>query len=283
MDIKEYISSGIIEAYVLGLATEEEASILDCVRHKHPEVQQAILDTQLLLEDFTQAQSLSPVPELKEQIWAKIAESPENLLPLTDEPPVGTTAFTDNPAPKVGYLETEDKVEKLPDRRNKHTLAIAAAVLLALSLGANILLFQQKQKNDDILASSIAKRDSAQTLLNAANSRWELLQRTSVKTVILAGVEKFPELKAVVFWDTANASVYLTADNLPVAPTGKQYQLWAIVDGQPVDAGLLPLASAQNLYKMNNIPDAQAFAITLEDEGGKPAPTLSDLYVIGNI
>ncbi|MFD2970132.1 anti-sigma factor [Sphingobacterium bambusae] len=283
MDIKEYISSGIIEAYVLGLATEEEASILECVRQKHPEVQQAILDAQLLLEDFTESQAVSPAPDLRDQIWAKIAENPQNLEPVADEPMIGNSDFTATSSPKAEPAKIEEKVVKLPAHRDNQTLAIAATVLLALSIGGNILLFQQKRESEDILASSIAERDSAQTLLSAANSHWEMLQRPSVKTVALAGVEKFPELKAVVFWDTKNASVYLTADKLPAAPTGKQYQLWAIVDGQPVDAGLLPLASADNLYKMNNIPNAQAFAITLEDEGGKPAPTLSDLYVIGNI
>ncbi len=283
MDIKEYISSGIIEAYVLGLATEEEASILECVRQKHPEVQQAILDAQLLLEDFTQAQAVSPAPDLKDQIWAKIAENPHSVQPFEDEPLIGNTDSSASPYPKADTVNAEEKVIKVPVHRDNQTLAIAATVLLALSLGGNILLFQQKLESEDLLASSIAQRDSAQTLLSAANSHWEMLQRPSVKTVALAGVEKFPELKAVVFWDTKNASVYLTADKLPAVPTGKQYQLWAIVDGQPVDAGLLPLASADNLYKMHNIPNAQAFAITLEDEGGKPAPTLSDLYVIGNI
>jgi hypothetical protein len=34
---------------------------------------------------------------------------------------------------------------------------------------------------------------------------------------------------------------------------------------------------------MLDIPQAQAFAITLEDEGGKDAPTLSALCVMGSI
>ncbi|TDS17407.1 anti-sigma factor [Sphingobacterium paludis] len=275
MDIKEYISSGIIEAYVLGLATEEEVSVLDCIRQKHPEVQEAILEAQLLLEDLATEQAVSPAPELKDQIWAQISS-----LPADVHGSVVTTA-ADTPAP-ADIVET-DKVVKLPQHRDNHTLAIAATILLAVSLGGNILLYQQREESDNMLAQAEAARDSTQTLLSAANSQWELLQRPSVKAVSLAGVEGRPDLKAVVLWDTQNANVYLTAEKLPAAPQGKQYQLWAIVDGQPVDAGVLPLASTEQMFKMNNIPNAQAFAITLEDEGGKPAPTLSDLYVIGNI
>ena len=35
--------------------------------------------------------------------------------------------------------------------------------------------------------------------------------------------------------------------------------------------------------KMKNIPKAQAFAITLEKAGGSAAPTLEQLFVMGNV
>ena len=56
-------------------------------------------------------------------------------------------------------------------------------------------------------------------------------------------------------------------------PTGKQYQLWAIVDGKPVDAGVIN--NCIGLCKMKKIDHAEAFAITLEKEGGSPTPTLN--------
>jgi len=71
---------------------------------------------------------------------------------------------------------------------------------------------------------------------------------------------------------------------MPIAPKGKQYQLWAMVDGQPVNAGVFPLdVKVDGTSKMLDIPKAQAFAITLEDEGGKDVPTLSELCVMGGI
>ncbi|ULT23339.1 anti-sigma factor [Sphingobacterium sp. E70] len=78
--------------------------------------------------------------------------------------------------------------------------------------------------------------------------------------------------------------MYLNLEQMPVAPKGKQYQLWAMVDGKPVNAGVFPLdAKVDGTSKMLDIPKAQAFAITLEDEGGKDVPTLSELYVMGGI
>ncbi|WP_350340234.1 anti-sigma factor [Paraflavitalea speifideaquila] len=52
------------------------------------------------------------------------------------------------------------------------------------------------------------------------------------------------------------------------APAGRQYQLWALVDGKPVDAGMLD--NCDGLCQLKNIQQAQAFAITLE----KPAEAL---------
>jgi anti-sigma-K factor RskA len=55
-----------------------------------------------------------------------------------------------------------------------------------------------------------------------------------------------------------------------------------MVNGQPVDAGMLNWSHANMVTAMKNIPQAQAFAITLEDEGGHPAPQ-GAMYVLGSI
>ena len=75
-------------------------------------------------------------------------------------------------------------------------------------------------------------------------------------------------------------------NNLPQAAPEKQYQLWAIVDGKPVDAGMVEEsadASGKLLLKMHNIPEAQAFAITLEKKGGSPTPTMEAMFVVGKV
>jgi anti-sigma-K factor RskA len=84
-----------------------------------------------------------------------------------------------------------------------------------------------------------------------------------------------------VFWNKNTKDVYLLANKLPQAAEGKQYQLWALVDGKPVNAGLLE--DCNGVCKLKNIPKAQAFAITLEDKGGSATPHLDQLYVIGNV
>jgi anti-sigma-K factor RskA len=78
----------------------------------------------------------------------------------------------------------------------------------------------------------------------------------------------------------------LNISEIPTPPEDKQYQLWAIVNGKPVDAGIFDLAANTNtavLQKMKPIADAQAFAITLEKKGGTHVPTLNAMFLLGNV
>ena len=70
---------------------------------------------------------------------------------------------------------------------------------------------------------------------------------------------------------------------MPKAPEGKEYQLWAIVDGKPVDLGMYDENNSQKLQAMKTISKPQAFAITLENKGGSPTPTMEQMYVLGNV
>ncbi len=63
----------------------------------------------------------------------------------------------------------------------------------------------------------------------------------------------------------------------------KQYQLWAIVNGKPVDAGTFDMGEGVSFVKLKTIPKAEAFAITLEKRGGSETPTMNAMFVMGNV
>jgi len=99
--------------------------------------------------------------------------------------------------------------------------------------------------------------------------------------VPMPGVARKEGNLTTVYWDKNSRDGYLLANNLPQAEEGKQYQVWAMVNGNPVDAGLIE--DCNGVCKLKNIPNAQAFAITLEKKGCSPSPDLSQLYVLGNV
>ena len=112
-----------------------------------------------------------------------------------------------------------------------------------------------------------------------------LQQNPNVKMASMKGMEASPKSFATVYWDTTSHDVYLLMNNLPKPASDKQYQLWAFLDGQPIDMGLIEISDKPlQLYQLKKAQGAQAFAITLENKGrpdvSKPEGTV---YVLGNL
>ena len=102
--------------------------------------------------------------------------------------------------------------------------------------------------------------------------------------VVLKGTPHAPDALAKIYWMKTTGDVYVDPTNLPGVPSGKQYQLWAIVDGKPVDAGMISTEKGiYHIQKMKSFGHAEAFAITLEKTGGSPTPTMDEMYVISKI
>jgi anti-sigma-K factor RskA len=108
----------------------------------------------------------------------------------------------------------------------------------------------------------------------------------NVKMAAMKGMEVSPTSMATVYWDTTSRDVFLLVNNLPQPATDKQYQLWALLDGKPIDLGMVDNNMLQGrqrlLLRMKNVGNAQAFAITLEKKGGNPKPE-GDMYVMGKL
>lgn len=281
MDIQQYISSGIIEAYVLGIASGEEVRELELLSAQHPEIAAAVREQQQLMEDFASGYTLPPPEGLKEQIWAALEkENTGTTLPFTtgNRPFAEPTSFTpDN--------NSTGKTRQLYRR------PLAAAVaLLAISLIFNVIHWQQAKSTSRELAAVKTEQDKImagnremQQQMERSNRNMQMLLDPAMKPVHLAGVGTHTANNAMVMWDTRTKEVFLSLKDLPKPPSGKQYQLWAIVDGKPVDAGVYDMEAKDVMQKMKVIPAAQMFAITLEKEGGSPEPTLTEMYVAGKV
>ncbi len=75
MNLQEYISSGIIESYVLNQLTEEERTEFESMAAKYPEIKAEIRAIEEVLVSYAMAHSKPPPVDLKQQIFAKIQQS----------------------------------------------------------------------------------------------------------------------------------------------------------------------------------------------------------------
>jgi len=270
MNIKEYIQSGIIESYVLGLADAEERAELEQLRMQHPEIGQAIQAFEKELEASASRNAVPVNPDVKANLFDQLG------LKLNEEHSSGTEEPTVIPLERRG---TTPFIKYL---------AAASVILFVISAAFNLYTYN---KYKDLEAENrqlalqrdqlYAHNNTMQTKLDEMDKNMQLITGPDMIKVALSGVAGKESSQAVVYWDKNNKDVYLVAKALPQAPKGKQYQLWALMDGKPIDAGVL--GNCNTICKLKNIQHAQAFAITLENEGGSPAPNLEQLYVMGKI
>ncbi len=280
MDIKIYIESGIIESYVLGLAEPEEILEIERLKEEYPEVQQGIDDFSIAIEEQAFRNAVTPPQAIKEQLLA--------LLQFGQ----GSISGHDTPL-VVAYNSSlnHDKpvVSIAPSTTNWKFLAAASIILFIVSAIANLLLYNRYTSTKSEYAALINERNTLQannqvfqTRLKDYQSASEMMADPTIAMVQLKDPSHKNDNMTTVFWDSKSKDVYLLTNKLPAPNKNQQYQLWALVDGKPVDAGMLD-PQCTSLCKMKNIPKAQAFAITLEKAGGSPVPTMDQLYVMGNI
>lgn len=269
MDTQAYISSGVIESYVMGLATEEEAQILECIQKYNPQVRLAVLDAQKTLEELVFQQSVTPPTHLKNTIWnaIKAAENSEQAALKAEDTPV----FSISGDKKVSY------------GRNFKAIAIAASFLLIVSISFIVYERQKQGKLQNQLAVLENEAANEKQKYAQLEQKWTMSIDSDMRTILLEGVENHPGMKAMVYVEKTTNQTFLSIENLPAAPEGFQYQLWAIIDGKPIDAGLYDSNVTTVIQKMAVIENPDAFAITLEKTGGNPTPTMEQLYVIGEI
>ncbi len=264
MDIKAYIESGVIESYVLGMANEQEAAELEQISRQYPEVRKAIDSFEASLMQTALSAGVPPPSHVKQQLLNTLAGE-----------------FAPDPA----------KIVPIPPASNwMKYMAAASVILLLASAAMNVYFYNQFRAAKEQYQALYVQRNSLMaengTMQTKVLDMYQGMQVMSDPTMIKVsmtgtGMKGMENNLATVFWDSKTKDVYLLPNRLPQTGEDKQYQLWAIVDGKPVDAGMI--GSCAGLCKMKNIPNASNFAITLEKKGGSPTPTMSQMQVIGKV
>ena len=266
MNIKEYIASGILEQYLLGALSSQEEKEVETMMAKHPEVRQEIFLLSDTLEKIALKSAIKPPQGLKDSILKEI----------------DPTHIDEKPSKEQTTRETGNLL--LP------TLIVSLLGLLLLGFicfncfkGKATLNQQIETQTVQIETLNTEKQDLT-SKLDQATQNLNIVTGSQYNQVLMKGLPISPQSFAQVFWNESTSDVYLSPSSLPTPTSGKQYQLWAIVEGAPVSMGVFDLPSeGVALIKMNSVANAATFAITLEDQGGVESPSLDAMYVAGNV
>jgi anti-sigma-K factor RskA len=263
LNIEEYISSGILEAYALGELSATERSEVEKNIALYPQLKEELQRVEEAQENLLMRSAIKPKASVKENLFKKLEkEEGGRVIPISTD------------GSQVSFWK----------------YAAAASVTIALVTSYLAYNYYGKWRNtEDNLNDLIAQNQQMARDYNTVNERldkietdMEIIDNPAFAKVVMKAPSDASDAMAYVYWNTSTQEVYLSVQNMKELAQENQYQLWAMVDGKPVDAGVFD-ADPSGLLKMKKMEGAGAFAVTIEPRGGKPTPSLETLQMIGYV
>jgi hypothetical protein len=261
VDTKKYIESGILEIYVFGKLSEAEEQEVQNNAGKYSDIKLELSRVEIAFEQYALAKGIPPPPGTLAGILRK----------TNPNSGVSQTSTTQNNF--INYI---------------------LAGLTAVSILATYYFYAQVDVKSNSL---VTKTEQLQTLnedceqikkINKAlETQVQVFKDPNYQDVSMNATGKYEDTNsnAIIYYNKTEKKAWLDVRSLDNPPTGKQYQLWAIVNGTPVDMGVFDNKIEVNtaLQSVPYVADTQAFAVTIEDTGGVKSPTLEEMIVVGNV
>ena len=264
MNEQDIISSGLLELYVMGIASPEETRNVETWAKQDPMVAAEIAAIQAVMENYALANAIAPADKVKDNIFKTIQTDSASAQTKKEEA-AGAKIYSISPAWKYA--------------------AAASIALLMGSLIFNYTFYTKYKTADTDLAATRTELQQQKDLAQSMHNDMGVMADKNAMPVSLNGMPDVPEAAARIYWMKNTGDVYIDPSNLPAAPSGKQYQFWAIVDGKPVSGGMITTlkdGKTVHVQKMKSFGNAQAFAVSIEEAGPeKPAP--SKVVVMGKM
>lgn len=261
MNKDNFLQTGLLEQYVLGLTDEQETAVVQQYADAFPEVQSEIDQMREALDQYAKQYAVMPPEELKSRVMQGVEQASQRSDENTGQP---------GPAQSSGA-------------------SWMGAVLLTLLIGASLFLYRGKAAAERDLASLEsqymtfqAECERQKAALQQEQQVYATLMHEATVPVRLHATGLQANAKAVAYLNGLEKVAYISTGLLPELPTGKTYQLWADVEGEMINMGVLDKQS-KGLQAVSYIDHAESLNITIEPEGGSEKPTVEQLIVNGEV
>lgn len=277
---KAYIETGILELYVLGQLNALEQQEVEKMAAKYPEIKEEINAIEIAMEHYAVSHAIQPTAGLEKQIFEKISNTSEK-------------STQDRSTGKIVPLHTDQSDSASTIKALRFALVACIALLIISVLALYSAHTKLGIANQQIASLSTEKQKFAATVSYIQDENKDLQEIAAISSdptwtpVKLAGTKISPKANMLVYWHRKGQHVMVdnTKMALPENDSRHQYQLWALVNGKPVDLGVFDaqVQPRKLLLAMKEVGNVQAFAVTLEKRGGSPTPTMEKLVAMGGV
>ncbi len=255
---REYIvKEGILEAYFLGeLTASEEQQVLE-VLNSDSELMQQYKDLEKSMEKLALENAVVPPSNVKDDLLKQISSPTE---------------------------QENSKTKVIKGAFYKRSFAVAASIAIIFMTTSMVLMYQLNTTKTE-LEANVSKQESLIDSLNTITKNslekddWiAYVNDPNTERHLLLGNKLAPDAAVLSYVNHEERSVLINLHNLPEIED-KDYQMWADVDGEMINMGVIDLS--QQTLAMNYIEDAESINITIEEKGGSDHPDVSQL--IGSV
>ncbi len=255
MDRKTIKDTGILEQYLLGELSEEQSTEIEKMLEEDKELHEYYTKMEDDMEQMALENAISPPTHIKTSILNKIKNSSSS---------------------------TAEKVIPLQKRKRiSYNFAVAAslAALFLLSSGWLYNQWQNSERTSITLQKEI--NDLRNRLVNLENDfketdKWyQAINQPEVLQLVLKGNERSPNSAAIAYVNHKNKEVLLNPKGLEKLNKDKTYQMWADVEGEMINMGVI--SSDQEMIILKYIDNAESLNITIEPAAGNDHPTVEQL------
>ncbi|SKC40681.1 Anti-sigma-K factor RskA [Krasilnikoviella flava] len=235
----------LLPAYALDAVDDLERRAVERLLASDADARRALDEYRDVVAAF--AVEADPPAQMRDAVLARLAGTPQ-LAP----PPQAARQTGGAPAP----APSADR----PRRRRWGLVAAAAAAVVAVAVPTTIAVQEHREA-----VRWEAQADRVAQMLADPEAR-----------LVTAPVEGGGEATALVSGD----DVLVSAEGMPDAGEGHDWQLWVVADDAPVSAGLMPAATGGVSRALVEGGAGHVVAVTLEPAGGSDQPTTDPVLAI---
>ena len=246
--IRIFLDTDLLEKYLLGTTTQEESMQVERYIAMYPEVRKTYDELQENLETFAKLYALKTPEGLKAKILNRIK------------------------AQNTG-------------RRKFQRYAIAASIAAFLFAGSSYFFWNQNQnlQDENVIVNNKIRtlEEDMKEQLEDVRNQFIVLNNPQTKKYTVNGNKKAKELKAVAYINPVKKLSYINVQSLPNLPDNQCYQMWAEVNGEMVNLGVIK--NVDDKDRLRPLPYAENAIgyITIEPQGGNDTPTVQN--IVANI
>lgn len=246
--IRIFLDTDLLEKYLLGTTSPEESMQVERYIAMYPEVRKTYNELQANLETYANLYALKTPEGLKTKILNRIK------------------------AQNTG-------------RRKFQRYAVAASIAAMLFAGSSYFFWNQNQnlQDENIIVNNKIRtlEEDMKEQLEDVRNQFIVLNNPQTKKYQVNGNKKAKELKAVAYINPVKKLSYINVRNLPNLPDNQCYQMWAEVNGEMVNLGVIKnVVDKDRLRPLPYAENAVGY-ITIEPKGGNDTPTVQN--IVANI